>query len=288
MSITDSVTFTISGLTVKLCFEKLPVITPAFSPFVSESEPEYTVIFNKKDVLPPLPEAIIAKEKGFVAVSDGRGGYNRFFIDGKSGRLYAVGRYDWQSRRIDIDYLGESESAFSESGNSFFHLAWEKLLAKENRFMLHAACVDTPLGGILFTGPSGIGKSTQGELWCSFGGGELINGDRPIIAKATNGFKAFGSPYAGSSKCYVSKSCNIKAIVRLSKASECSLSLLDPKAAFKTVFSGLTVNSWDSEFTFSACDFAERLAESVPVYSLSCTPDKNAVDILARELKGGI
>lgn len=288
MCLKDSVSFTVAGLTVKLSFDELPEITEAFVPFLSGLEPDYTVCFNKVKSIPDFPQKAVYRDNGYlVAKSDN--GFIRCFFDGAHNNLpYAVGFYDWENRLIDINYLECGAKAFSQTGNSFHHIAWEKLLMREGRFMLHAACVDTPFGGILFSGPSGIGKSTQGALWCSYGGGRLINGDRPVIAPCEGGFKAFGSPYAGSSRCYVNDSCDIKAVVFLSRSPECKISELKGYSAFKSLFSGLTVNSWDEEFVSAACDTAEKMAEGIPMFSFGCTPDKNAVEVLEKALRGGI
>lgn len=157
----------------------------------------------------------------------------------------------------------------------------------ERRMMLHSACVDTPLGGLLFSGPSGIGKSTQADLWCRYAGGRLINGDRSILYRTDGGWKAYGSPYAGSSKCYVNESCRVRAILFLQQSSECRLRLMDTAEGFRRIFSCLTVNSWDSWFVSKACDFALEIAETMPVYEFSCTPSRNAVEMLRERLSSG-
>ena len=49
---------------------------------------------------------------------------------------------------------------------------------------------------ILFSAPSGTGKSTQADLWQKYVRGvEIINGDRAIIGIEDNGVKAYGLPF---------------------------------------------------------------------------------------------
>lgn len=88
---------------------------------------------------------------------------------------------------------------FSETHNCFSHIGFEELLIGRDRLTLHASLVDSPYGGLLFSGVSGVGKSTQGDLWERFADASLINGDRPILRKTSDGWMASGSPYAGSS-----------------------------------------------------------------------------------------
>lgn len=266
--------------------EKLPV-EEAFLPFLKEcGQPRYTAVFRQVDALPPVPEKVILEENCYRIHPDGRGGYIRSFFDGvQGGEPYAVGTYDYPNGRITIDYLESGSKFVSEMSNSFFHIGFEALLIQEHKLCFHASCVDTPLGGILFSGPSGIGKSTQADLWCRYGGGRLINGDRPILSKEPGGWRAWGSPYAGSSRCYVNESCPISAIVLLKQAPECSVRRLGMGEAFRGIYAGLTMYSWNREFVAAAFDLAMELASAVPVLEFSCTPEQRAVEHLEKALR---
>ncbi|MBR4888078.1 MAG: hypothetical protein IKU17_02930 [Clostridia bacterium] len=232
-------------------------------------------------MLPEFSAKAICEKEYYRVHPDGKGGYIRSFFDEPRGlQPYAVAVYDFPNKRITVDYLESGARCVSEISNSFAHIAWEALLMHENRMMLHSACVETPLGGLLFTGVSGAGKSTQAALWCEHGGGRLINGDRTILHKEENGWVGYGSPYAGSSKCYVNEGIGVRAIVAVKKADKNEVRRLSLKEAFRTVYSGLTVNTWDREFVSKACDFALELVSEVPVYELACTPDRGAVEAL--------
>ncbi len=184
-----------------------------------------------------------------------------------------------------MQYLEKGSHCVSELHNSFAHLCFEGILIHEHRLCLHAACVRTQWGGILFSGPSGIGKSTQADLWCKHRGAEQINGDRPILSKGNEEWLAWGSPYAGSSNCHVNESCPVRAIVMLRQAGSCSLRRLSAKEAFRAVWSGLTVPAWDATAVEAACDLALELSTTVPVYEFDCTPDVAAVEFLEQGLE---
>lgn len=278
--------FTIAGIT--LCFQtELAVkMTEGFQPFCSEKKPEYVVRFCEVEELNPFPRKWVYKGRSYAVALDGCGEYRRMFFDAKRAeKPYAIARYDWADKQITVEYLPEKREYVSAIDSCFFHIAWESLLMHEQRIMLHASCVDTPYGGMLFSGPSGIGKSTQAELWCRFGGGRLLNGDRVVISHVNKEWLGYGSPYAGSSRCYVNESCPIAAIIILKQGSSCSIRRLGTTDGFRGIFSGLTVNSWDRKFVEFACNFAETAAGQLPVYELTCTPDENAVRILENKLK---
>lgn len=118
-------------------------------------------------------------------------------------------------------------------------------------------------------------------------GARLINGDRPILSRNENGWLAWGSPYAGSSRVHINASAPVRAIVLLRQASENALRRLAGREAFIRVFAGVTVNSWDAWCVNRACDLVTELMTAVPVYELSCTPTKEAVELLYAALTGG-
>ena len=202
---------------------------PSFQPFMKQAaSPDFQAVFHRTDALPTIPEAVLHEDECYRVHPDGKGGYLRSFFDApRDFTPYAVAEYDYANGRIQIECLQKGAHCVSELHNSFFHLGFEAMLIHRERLCVHAACVDTPLGGILFSGQSGVGKSTQAELWCRHRGARQINGDRPILSKDQGEWRAWGSPYAGSSKCHLNESCPVTAIVMLEQAKECSLLLID-------------------------------------------------------------
>lgn len=137
----------------------------------------------------------------------------------------------------------------------------------------------------MFSGPSGIGKSTQGRLWRTHRNAREINGDRAILWRKDAEWTAYGSPYAGSSECYVNASVPVRGIVMLEQAEDNRIRRLGRAEAFRRIFTELTVPVWDADCTQRACELAEQLAAEVPVYELACTPDIEAVELLAETLQ---
>lgn len=88
-------------------------------------------------------------------------------------------------------------------------------LAKYDVLMAHAALVDLDGEGILFIGESGIGKTTQAELWQRYRDAVIINGDHVFIRKSEDGFWGYGSPWHGSSPYCENKKTKLQAIVAL-------------------------------------------------------------------------
>ena len=278
----------ISGVSIQMhTFLRLGENT-SFLPFIKEevSKPDYTVAFNLADKLPAFSEIVIHNDECYRVHPDEHNGFLRTFFDApRDYTPYAVAKYDHTNGVIQIDCLPKGTHCVSNLHNSFFHIGFESILIHCNRLCLHAACVDTSLGGLLFSGPSGIGKSTQANLWYEHRDAKHINGDRPILSEEGNKWLAWGSPYAGSSKCHVNENCPVTAIIMLQQAKECCIRRLSVPEAFRAVWSGVTIHTWDKDFVQRAFALTLKLVENVPVFQFACTPDAYAVDYLEQELR---
>lgn len=170
-----------------------------------------------------------------------------------------------------------------------FHLSpfmsMEQMLLEYDTFQLHASVIDWQGRGILFTAPSGTGKSTQAELWRKHEEVRIINGDKAMICKKDGSYRAYGSPYAGTSGIYTDLSVPIHAIVVLSQAPENRVERLGGAAAFRKLYRETTIPSWNDEFVEKVSGILLDLMAHVPVYHLACRPDKEAVEVLKAELE---
>lgn len=278
---------TIADVTVEVKTEIPHTVDPQFAPFLTEGiAPDVRLVFREVDQLPRISNQVIHYDNCYRVHPDGQGGYVRSFYDAlRDDMPYAVVSCDTQGQEVRVDYLKKGEHCISQMHNSFFHLGFEAVLAQKQRVCFHAACVRTAKGGILFSGPSGIGKSTQADLWCKYRGAELINGDRPILSKTETGWLAWGSPYAGSSKCHINANSPVTAIVMLRQGKTCTLRRLKESDAFRAVWSGLTMYSWDREMVERVLDLASGLISAVPVFEFTCTPDLAAVDYMEGALQ---
>lgn len=145
--------------------------------------------------------------------------------------------------------------------------------------LLHASSVLHQGRAILFTAPSGVGKSTQADLWCGHRGGKLLNGDRAVV----RGGVVSGVPLCGSSHVAENVTAPIRAIVYLTQAPENKLTRLTGAKAFQKVWEGCSLDLWEREDMAQAVEAVTRIVTTVPVYHLACTPDVRAVELLENE-----
>lgn len=147
-------------------------------------------------------------------------------------------------------------------------------------FLLHGAQVSHGGRAIVFTAPSGVGKSTQADLWVKHRGAEIINGDRSVIRPEEKGVVALGIPYGGSSGIAKKSRLQLSAIVYVQQAACSRVRRLSGLEAFKRIWEGCSLDTWCASDVEACTDAVLRVMETVPVYLLECTPDESAVAAL--------
>lgn len=281
--------FRISDIDLYFHVDKEVRITDNFKPFFnccSDGENIYDIYIQETIDFPLIKGKTLFTGDCYQVIEMKSKLVKVFFEIGHMENLYAVGFYDFNNKKINIYYKENGEKHFSEIGNCFYHISWEALLIRQKKMIFHSCCLQTEYGGILFSGNSGIGKSTQGDLWIKYQNAKMINGDRTILhLESKHVWKGYGSPYAGSSRCYKNECTDIKVIVFLKQAKDCSIRQLSGIEAYKNIYSQLTINDWDKNYVLKVCDLVEKMINDLKIYELACTPDKLAVDLLAETLK---
>lgn len=181
--------------------------------------------------------------------------------------------------------IAESYMEYVKSGEAFTELIpLDRIANRWDAVMLHSSLIRWHGKGIAFSGPSGIGKSTQAALWKRFENAEILNGDRCGIRKKNQEWFGYGLPYAGSSGIYVNESALLSAIVVLRQAEENRLQRLREKESFSCIYRECYVMNWDRGFLERHVSIIQRLVKEVPVYMLYCRPDRSAVEMLKKEI----
>ena len=209
-------------------------------------------------------------------------------------RYFRVNKGDWETALMCVEGSGKDHRVHARRdrfrGYIPAHIALnaisaEHLIAQKGGFIFHCAYIDHSGKAILFTAPSGTGKSTQAELWKNLRGSEIINGDRAAVRVADGILLAEGIPFAGSSGVCKNRTLPIAAIVYLAQAPETSISKLNGISAFRHIWEGCSVNQWNRDDVSVAADTAMAVVNRVPVYYMPCTPDETAVSALEQMLK---
>ncbi len=248
----------------------------------SDDTYSYTYEISICDVL-PSPEYKPVTTRDDIRILKKDNHEERLLIARGDDTPYAIYREISDDRAI-IRIKRNKQELFSLDTvfNSVFAL--ERHLIDYDALLLHCAYIEINDTAVLFSAPSGVGKSTQASLWEQYKKANIINGDRALIQRSDQGFMVHGFPVCGSSEICHARSLPIKAIVMLSQAKSNHLSHISLIASFTSLYGQITINSWDRGFTEKSVDILNCLAEKVPIYKLDCTISQEAVDILYSEL----
>lgn len=182
----------------------------------------------------------------------------------------------WADVYVSNDFyqLTYREDLFMSSLDIDFILLWFQ------RIIMHASVVKYEDEAVLFSGPSGIGKSTQAELWKKYMNADILNGDRATLDVSGEKVYVYGSPYAGSSHIYRNECAPVKAVVLLGQGKENSIEKLSGIKAYKEMFPRFSIARWDDKLFHESMNIISNVIEKTPIYRLICAPDEQAVQLV--------
>ena len=200
------------------------------------------------------------------------------------------------SQKDREQYLYSSEDDFSKlhmnvnencSEEIFLELlvvGFYSYMSRKNTILMHASAVEHEGNGIVFTAASGIGKTTQAELWAQYKNAKILNGDKVFLKQEEDGIHAWGSPWKGSSPYACDESAKLRAIVVLEQAEENSIQKLTVLEAMQQFVPHVFFPCWDERCEQAVLTFLDEVLEETEIFLLKCRPDETAVELLAARL----
>ena len=163
-------------------------------------------------------------------------------------------------------------------------LALERHLLRQNALVLHSSFIQYEGKSILFSAPSGTGKSTQAGLWQKYEGVEIINGDRSIIHWNGERFCSEGLPFCGSSQIHLNRQMPLGAIVFIEQWPENIAEPMKPSDAASKLYGEMSVNNWHTPSVLKSFDMIEKITQQAPMVHLKCNMEQDAVETLKHYL----
>lgn len=154
--------------------------------------------------------------------------------------------------------------------------------------VLHGSSLAFDGNGIVFSAPSGTGKSTHAGLWRELYGDRvvMINDDKPAIRFDEAGQPlVYGTPWSGKTEMNTNLSVPLRAIVFLERGKQNAIRRLSATEALLHMGRELQLPYHDDALCEKLWDTAARTVQAVPVFLLSCTPEREAAE-LVRETIG--
>lgn len=170
--------------------------------------------------------------------------------------------------------LSESSLAYMESAYQFY-----KELVNHNGFFLHSSAICYEGKAYLFSGPSGMGKSTHTELWMKTFGEDvkLFNDDKPALRYLDGKWYAYGTPWSGKNGININMKVPLAGICFLKQAEANQIRRLTNKEAVQKIL-GQTIRRFpEAHMTFRLLSYVDSVVSSIPVFELENRPEPEAV-----------
>ena len=150
----------------------------------------------------------------------------------------------------------------------------------------HSSLIDYRGHGLMFLGPSGIGKTTQAELWNQYRDALIINGDIVFVQETEEAFLGWGTPWHGSSPYCENTNVPVDALIILKQAPENSIRKLEGFEKVTAVSNSVFYPRWLENGMELCLETLDHLLSKIPVYELSCRPDEEAVELTEKTIFG--
>ena len=160
-------------------------------------------------------------------------------------------------------------------------------LLKFRGLMLHSSAIELDGRAYLFSGPSGVGKSTHTGLWQKvFPSARLFNDDKPALREMDGVWYAYGTPWCGKNGININMKAPVAGICFLRQGSENKIRRLSKIEAVSVVMTQTTWRFNKAENLDVLMDVVETLVENVPIWLMECLPNEDAVMLSYKTMKG--
>jgi len=154
-------------------------------------------------------------------------------------------------------------------------------------FVMHGAAITCDNNAIIFTAPSGTGKTTHIKNWKrQFNDRvDIINGDKPILKVGESSVTVYSSPWAGKEKFQKNRSAPLKAICILKRAEQNRTYKVNPKEHLAFIMHQIYLPK-DEDSARKTLALCSKLLSDIPVYIVECNMSAMSAQVAFDEIFG--
>ncbi len=187
---------------------------------------------------------------------------------------------DFNSSESQSFFTEHSFKTMTDTRYLWTSVCLPQILLEKKVLLLHSSYIKYNGRGILFSGSCGAGKSTQAQMWKTYRGADIINGDKSAISVIDNSPYVHGVPFCGTSGICKNESYPLSAIVFPVKSSGNEIKRLSYSEAVSRVLNNVYLDFLVPDELIKCTNILIDVLSKVPVYELKCTPDEEAVKVL--------
>lgn len=136
----------------------------------------------------------------------------------------------------------------------------------------------------LFSGHSGMGKSTHAHLWEESFGTPILNGDLNLLAMQDGKPVIHGIPWCGTSEISDTKTHPLGGITLLNRAQTNFVTELSPDQQILLVDQRLISHSWTPQLFDQNLEVIKKIAPEILICKLNCTKDPEAARVMRERI----
>ena len=178
--------------------------------------------------------------------------------------------HSWPKYRYDAEFL---------ENNAIHGILAEKLLSY-GVLLIHGSALSADGQAVIFTAPSGTGKSTHSGLWRKKFGDRIlmINDDKPMIRISDGKAVVYGTPWDGKHRLSSNISAPLKAIVKLERDTRNHIAPMKKADAFSSLVTHAYLSK-DPVIMEMILELERQIMDAADFYLLGCDMTEEAAEV---------
>lgn len=252
---------------------------PAQMRIVSRTAPE---------IIPPSGKQLMqVRNTTVLELPDGRRCHYQY--DRKRERHYQMCCYKPDFSEVDITLSipeDGTELPAAEFEHAYAGFDFASRLGYLGGAVLHGSAIAYKGQGVIFSAPSGTGKSTHTGLWKQCFGADVVhvNDDKPALRFEEDTIYMYGTPWSGKTDLNTNMRVPLHAVVFVERGETNAVRRLDLTESIYYLQTQVVQPYHDAAIGSLLIDKMIKLAQTVPVYMLTCNMDREAAFVARKAL----
>lgn len=277
----DSHLLSIGGLTLQLVGAD-DIFPTEFADFVvkESNEVHQQIIFHKRPPRTSTNGTLLLRNKELTVIEQDE----QYILLFPQAKQIVEIQLKKDASLAHFYYLPSSDEMFKTDLFHAIRLLYLYLAQKHHMAAIHSASILYQDKIWLFSGHSGMGKSTHTALWNKLYQTPLVNGDLNLLAFEGDTPVVHGIPWCGTSAIYDTKTYPLGGIILLDRAPTDYIEELSADLKQLLVLQRLISPNWTEKLFDINLGLVKNISEKVLICKLHCTKEDSAAETMKNYL----
>ncbi len=226
---------------------------------------------------------IVKYEKGLTTPKSGN--FKIFSKSIKGVKSYMA--YDDDYKNIEVFIDEESFTDLPTVEYVYTGMIFLELAQRAGLLPLHGSAITYNDEVILFSAPSGTGKTTHAKMWHRLYPDKVLwlNDDKPLLSVENNEVMVYGAPFSGKNKANTNRKKKLKAIIFMDKGVNDEIVKLKKDEALKHLIIN-TLRPTEEKLWDKTLALFDKIIANIPIYHLDASITLNAAKTVKETIYG--